>query len=293
MSDAAMGTEGAILCGGDRSAPWGCTFNGWEVQLFSAPSPQKDENQDSVAVLPVPEGLVVFVADGMGGHQDGTVASRLVIEGLVKSLRAALLAGTPIRNAVLDGIEAAHRSILALGSGAGSTVSAAILTNGRMRPVQVGDSMILLTGQRGKIKFNAVAHSPTGYAVEAGLLDPADALVHDDRHLVSNYVGFADLSIEMGAPCSLATRDTLVVASDGLSDNLSTEEILEIVRCGPLAGGAARLLERARSRMQVEAPGQPSKPDDLTFVLCRRAPGQNASGLDAPAGGAEGIRSAE
>ncbi|MGI9590762.1 MAG: PP2C family protein-serine/threonine phosphatase, partial [Myxococcota bacterium] len=81
---------------------------------------------------------------------------------------------------------------------------------------------ILLIGQRGRVKLQTVDHSPVGFAVEAGLLDADAALHHEDRHIISNFVGGADLRIEMGSGLHLAERDTLCLASDGLADNLRT-----------------------------------------------------------------------
>ncbi len=62
---------------------------------------------------------------------------------------------------------------------------------GALRPYHVGDSTNLLTGQRGKLEFAMISHSPTGYAMEAGVLGEEEALVHEDRHDVSNLLGAA------------------------------------------------------------------------------------------------------
>jgi serine/threonine protein phosphatase PrpC len=93
---------------------------------------------------------------------------------------------------------------------------------------------------------------------------------HEDRHLVSNMLGVPDMRIEVGSSRRLAPLDTLLVASDGLSDNLHTEEIIERIRRGPLADVARELVRDARRRMDKPAEGEPSKPDDLTFVGFRR-----------------------
>jgi serine/threonine protein phosphatase PrpC len=142
------------------------------------------------------------------------------------------------------------------------------LEAGRLRTYHAGDSMILVVGQRGRRKLQTVSHSPVGYAVEAGVLDEGDALHHDELHLISNMVGADDMRIEMGSPRALAPRDTVLLASDGLLDNVHLEEIVELVRRGPLADAARRLVEKSRARMAGLDPG-PSKPDDTTFILFR------------------------
>ena len=117
----------------------------------------------------------------------------------------------------------------------------------------------------------SVSHGPTGFAVEAGVLEPEAAVLHDERHVVSNMVGTRDMRIELGPSLHPAPRDTLLLASDGLTDNLYVDEIVETARRGPLARVAERLLRLARTRMTDAQPGEPSKPDDLSFVLFRRS----------------------
>jgi serine/threonine protein phosphatase PrpC len=111
-----------------------------------------------------------------------------------------------------------------------------------------------------------------GYAVEAGLLDHREAMHHEDRHLISNMVGAPDMRIEVGSLVRIAPRDTLVIASDGLFDNLHLEEIVQLVRRGPLAEVGALLLHTCQQRMAEPMADHPSKPDDLSFILFRRPP---------------------
>jgi serine/threonine protein phosphatase PrpC len=150
------------------------------------------------------------------------------------------------------------------------------IDDGTIRPYHVGDSEILVTGQRGRLKLQIVPHSPTGYGVESGLLDEEAAIVHEDRHFVSNVVGSREMRIEVGPTLRARPRDTVLLASDGLFDNLRQEEILEIVRCGPLAKVAEELAGRTRARMKGAEPR--GKPDDLTFVLWRPLPSSDAKG---------------
>jgi serine/threonine protein phosphatase PrpC len=101
------------------------------------------------------------------------------------------------------------------------------------------------------------------------MISEEEAIHHKDRHIVSNVVGTQDTHIEIGPRRQLAPRDTLLIASDGLFDNLHVEEIVEIIRKGPLAV-AARSLVASVTRRMVDSNGEnPSKPDDLTFVLFR------------------------
>ena len=118
--------------------------------------------------------------------------------------------------------------------------------------------------------MQTTAHSPTGFAVEAGFLDQRDALHHEERHLVSNFLGTSDMRIDMGTGVELRPRDTVLLASDGLTDNVHLDEIIERIRKGPLTEGARAVASLARHRMANGASKQPSKPDDLSLILFRK-----------------------
>lgn len=243
-----------------------------QVVVFTHRSPAKDTvNEDCAALIPYDDANgVLVIADGLGGLPGGSTASNLAIRRLKTSIEKAAQEQTPLREAILDGIERANRDILAQGSGAATTIAVVEIQSDRMRPYHVGDSMIVLSGQRGKKKLQSVAHSPVGYAVESGMLDVDEAVHHEERHLVSNVVGAPDMRIEVGATMRIAKRDTLILASDGLFDNLYLDEIVEVIRKGDLNSAALQLLELTRQRMNSEQAELPSHPDDLTFILYRR-----------------------
>ncbi|MAG56820.1 MAG: serine/threonine protein phosphatase [Planctomycetes bacterium] len=230
-------------------------------------------NEDAAALIPhgSGDGLLV-VADGVGGMRGGSQASGLTISRLATAVHSAWETERDLRNAVLDGVEAANTAVTELG-GAGSTLAVAEIQGRAVRPYHIGDASILVVGQRGRIKLQTVSHSPTGYAVEAGLLDGVEALHHEERHLISNMLGTPDMRIEVGSAIALADRDTVLLASDGLSDNLTTEEIIETIRKGPLEAAGRKLAALCGQRMDGEGGNTPSKPDDLTFILFRLQPG--------------------
>jgi serine/threonine protein phosphatase PrpC len=238
--------------------------------VYTHRSPDSDTvNEDSCAIVPYDEqsGILV-VADGAGGLPSGERASEIVVAALRSTVRKAAKAGGDLRTAVLDGIESASLKVAALGVGAGTTVAVAEISGSRLRTYHVGDSQIMVVGQKGKVKLTTKSHSPVGYAVEAGLIDRDEALTHRARHLVSNLVGMASMSIELGPPVELSPMDTLVVASDGLYDNLLEDEIADVCRKGQLLALARTLAAGCRERMLARQ--KPSKPDDLTFIAYRR-----------------------
>ena len=248
-------------------------FAGGSAALFSMRCPGKETpNEDSVVLIPTGEySGVLAIADGLGGAPAGKQASNLAIQCLASAVTGAVRRGSEVRAGILDGFECANEKVLALAIGAATTLTAVEFDGAFVRHYHVGDSMVLLTGQRGKVKMQSIPHSPVGYAVEAGLLDESDAMYHEDRHVISNFIGSTDMRIEVGSAVAIAPRDTLVLASDGLSDNLHLPEIIECVRKGPLASVARELASQVRKRMEGQDEDQPSKPDDLTFVAFRLA----------------------
>ena len=249
-------------------------FAGGSAALFSMRCPGKETpNEDAVAIIPTGvDSGVLAVADGLGGAPAGKQASYLAIQCLVRAVEEAAREGVEIRAGILNGFESANEDVLALALGAATTLTVVEFDGEFVRHYHVGDSIVLLTGQRGKIKMQSIPHSPVGYGVEAGLLDETDAMHHEDRHVISNVIGSADMRIEVGSAIKIAPRDTLLLASDGLSDNLHMPEIVECVRKGPLAAVTTDLARQARERMEWEGEGKPSKPDDLTFAIFRLSP---------------------
>jgi serine/threonine protein phosphatase PrpC len=249
----------------DRSLPHG------DVCVRSLRSPDKQtDNEDSAAIIQLgDDSLVLAVADGVGGSVAGREASNAAVRTLSRVLTQLPDETQQLRPAILDAVEEANKTVLGLARGAATTLVVAQLDATHLRSYHVGDSELLAVGQRGRIKQRVVPHSPTGFAVEAGLLDENEAVQHDQRHVLFNVIGSLEMRVEVGPALQLAVRDTVLLASDGLFDNLYIGEIVDAIRSGPLTAAADRLVARVQARMQGEGADQPCKPDDLTIVLFR------------------------
>ncbi len=266
-------TQASLYLGDDDLLVGHHEFAGGEVVVYSSRSPGKaTPNEDAAAVIPLGNGSgVLAVADGVGGLRGGREAAGIAVKRLVKSIQKPVNSEELLRTRILNAIESANQDVLGLGVGAGATLAVAEICDGMMRSYHVGDAAVMLVGQRGKIKFVTVPHSPIGLAVEAGFLNEEEAIHHEDRHLVFNMIGANDMHIDVGPSLQMAARDRVLVASDGLFDNLSTDEIVDRIRKGPLVDILGRLSADALTRMIKSLPGHPSKPDDLTFIVLRPA----------------------
>ncbi len=245
---------------------------GGHAIAYTCRDPYKEtDNEDTVALLPYgPAAAVFVVADGAGGLPAGKRASLTAVNTLAESLQVAMDKTTLLRTAILNGIEAANSAVLELANGSATTMTVITLEERLARSYQVGDSEAIVVGQRGLVKLQTTAHSPTGFAVEAGFLDQREALHHAERHIVSNFIGTTDMRIDVGAAVELDQNDTVLLASDGLMDNVHVDEIIEFVRKGPLSEALLSVVAQAEQRMKNARDGEPSKPDDLSLILFRK-----------------------
>jgi PPM family protein phosphatase len=264
-------TEALVVAGSSLAEPAIVTIDMGTIVAYTAAAPgrEAESNQDAIAVIPGDAVTLLAVADGLGGHRGGAEASRMLVHALHDAI-----AGVDrelVRAKILSALEDVDRMLAADPTAGASTVVVVEATRETVRSYHVGDAGAVLVGQRGRLKLRTVDHSPVGYGVAAGMLDEREAMHHDDRHLVSNAVGVANMRVEMGSELALAPKDTLVLGSDGLFDNLHLDEIVEIIRAGRLEAQAEAVITTCRERMTSVVEGVPSKPDDLSFILFRPA----------------------
>ena len=244
-----------------------------EVVVFSTRSPAKTtRNEDTLAWLAWPNALLVVLADGVGGQPGGGNASEFAVQVLVdrfKNVNDDQISVDVFRGGVLDAFERANLEIQQLGNGSATTLTALTLVDNSIRVFNVGDSSTLICGGKGRVKFENTAHSPTGYAVAAGVLDSDDALHHDERHLISNIVGSPEMHIDIGPVQKISPRDRIVVASDGLWDNMYVDEVNSAARVVPLYKAAGIISRTCKNRMAREGGQLPGHADDLSFVVIR------------------------
>jgi len=251
-------------------------FCGGQLTHFSRRCPTREAtpNEDAAcAIQRSNQSGIIAGADGVGGAAMGNRASAAAIQSLVHQLTPRTpKQSTGLRGEILDAIEKANREIVEWRSDSGSTLVAIEFAAGTIRSFHIGDSNAMLLSSRGRIKFATVGHAPIAIAVDIGMLDELEALLHEDRNLISNCLGSQEMRIEIGPPVSMATRDTLVVASDGLFDNLTSPEIAAAIATGNLQKRTREMAELVTERMAVhhDHPGIPGKPDDLTIVCFRR-----------------------
>lgn len=248
---------------------------GGEAAVFTSRSPSKTTpNEDVAAIVPCNnDSCVLIVADGMGGHLAGEVASLIAVRQMILAVNESQRDNTLLRSGIINGFERANEAVQAMGTGSGTTLAVVEISKNEVRPYHAGDSVVLVVGSRGKIKLETTSHSPVGFGLAAGLLNSSEAMEHAERHMILNAIGSPAMRIEIGSAIRLAARDTVLLASDGLTDNVTFDEAIVRIRKGKLCQCAHEITELAAQRMANPVDGRPSKPDDLTVLLFRRHSG--------------------
>ena len=241
---------------------------------ISTACPGRDINQDSSALIEVNDDLgVIIVADGMGGYEKGERASRMAIEIVEKKLKL-ISSGKKnmddVPTLVLEALDEAHQEIKNAKFQGGTTFSLSEIRSDFIRLYNLGDSFGLLLGSRGLVKYRTIDDSITGHGIESGLLSEEKALVHDEGHIITNALGLDDFRVEVSCRLIPAKTDFLFMASDGVSANLTTDQISEILASGPTEEKLKNLHQRVRELMLNES-SKVGSPDDLTcFLLAPR-----------------------
>lgn len=185
----------------------------------------REHNEDSLVVAPP----LFAVADGMGGHAAGEVASEIAVQVVSK-----LAPTTPDSQALGAAVEAANEAIIQAAfegrgrEGMGTTMTAALLEGERLVIAQVGDSRAYLLHQGGLQQLTR-DHSLMADMIEAGQLTPEEARVHPQRSVITRALGSAPHTRPDLYEINVEAGDRLLLCSDGLTTMLHDSEIEAIM----------------------------------------------------------------
>jgi protein phosphatase len=237
----------------------------------------RPENEDHIATSP-PLGVAVL-ADGMGGHQAGEVASRMAVDLTLQHFLDIFsrsthkpATGKPGKTTletrtVGDAIEIANTTIHAMArenteyAGMGSTVVITVFHDDKVCIGHVGDSRCYRFRQ-GKLEQLTHDHSVVEELVARGLMSRDEARVTVGKNLVTRALGVDPFVAADISEHTLQDQDIYLLCSDGLNDVLPDEEIERI-----LAGGLANLDETAH--LLVAVANERGGPDNISVILVR------------------------
>ncbi len=215
----------------------------------------RDHNEDSLAVSPP----LYVVADGMGGHAAGEVASEIAVNTIVAAAPAHADA-----QGLADAVVEANREVIEAShdergrEGMGCTVTAALLEGERLVIAQVGDSRAYLM-HKGELQQVTRDHSLMAELIEAGDITPEEARVHPKRSVITRALGSDPLMQPDIYELNVEAGDRLLLCSDGLSTMLTDDRIADTLgRIGDAQRCASQLVNEA-----IEAGGY----DNITVIV--------------------------
>ena len=217
-------------------------------------------NEDNFFADANPARGLFIVADGMGGHAAGEVASEMAVQIVARELQLVRdLRGDGVAQAVARAVKQANaaiyqRTIAEIDKqGMGTTVSVLLLANSRYLVGQVGDSRVYLL-REGALRQITKDHSYVQEQVDAGYLTPEQARYHPYSNVITRCVGASgEVEPDMYAG-EVRAGDVFLVASDGLTgmvDDRRLQQLLVFARVAGADGGRAdRGSERTRRARQ-------------------------------------------
>ena len=254
-----------------------------EAQTHAGMSGKNNEDRYAVTSFVLDEGeklpvLFAVLADGIGGHRAGEVAAELAVNHIMQVV--ARSDGRHIRRTIEQAVTEASDAIAAHSAsnenlkGMGATCAIAWIIGDKLYTAYVGDSRIYLL-RGGRIQQLTVDHTWVQEAIEKGILTPELAREHPNVHVIRRYLGSpeppdpdfrlkffdneGDRQAEENQGMQILPDDILLLCSDGLTDLVWNDEILEMVRTRPNLKEASRaLIDLANTR---------GGHDNITIVL--------------------------
>lgn len=239
---------------------------------------QREHNEDHLFALSLtiggersgaPIGLLM-VADGMGGHQYGEVASAIAVRTIagyiLRKLQPYLLDSSstlddPLQEIMRMAIAEAQRNVLQNAPGSGTTITAALVFGQQVTIAHVGDSRAYAFHEDGRIELLTRDHSLVKRLEELGQLSAEEALSHPQRNVLYRAIGQGDTLEPDIFTVPFPKAGHLLLCSDGLWGVVSEEKISTILRNTPDLYEAAQRL--------VQAANDSGGPDNISVILAR------------------------
>lgn len=229
------------------------------VSLQTDPGCQRELNEDQIffhrpddPALLKKKGLLVVVADGMGGHSAGEVASGMAVEIINRAyFDDAGKPGPALKNALQQANSEIHKASLAQDGlrGMGTTCTALVLQNGSAVSAHVGDSRLYLV-RGGQIYLMTEDHSEVMEMVKRGLISLEQARHHPDKNVILRAIG-SHPEVQVSTwdePFPTLEGDRFLLCSDGLYDLVEDDEIKHVIEQSVPAEACESLIALAKER---------------------------------------------
>jgi len=226
---------------------------------------------------------VMAVADGMGGHAGGEIASRRALGPIERLEGASHPAAEAASEALAEAIAEANRIVLEHGqanpelSGMGTTLTAAMIRQDRLHVAHVGDSRAYLLRDAQLTQLTS-DHTLVEQMVRDGRISRAEAAVHPHRSVLTRAIGIEHgIAVDTPPPVPLQPGDKVLLCSDGLTGQVDEGELARLL--GQHDEGAAAVAAL------IEAANAAGGPDNITVVLLQVGPADQTPATTAASDG--------
>jgi serine/threonine protein phosphatase PrpC len=246
---------------------------GLEIASLTDVGCQRENNEDSYGYWEPQDdadferlGRLAVIADGMGGHEGGQIASRIAVENVQQAYVNSAQADP--QNRLLEAFHEIHRHIQHHARqnpvllGMGTTCTAFALVGNHLYYAHVGDSRLYLLRGGNRLRLLTSDHTLVARLLETGAILPENADSHPQRHVLTSAVGVADdIDPDFSAePLVLQKSDVLLLCTDGLWGQISDSEIQQILSSKSSTDACRTLVQLAKKR---------GGPDNITLQIAR------------------------
>lgn len=201
---------------------------------------RRETNQDSFVTIPP----IFAVADGMGGHSAGEVASAAVVRRLAELGGSPRVSAADIDAVLADAVEDIELDAGDTDLGAGTTVTGVSLSTEdepTWRVFNIGDSRVYQYF-KGALSQITVDHSVVQHLIDSGAITPEEAETHPHANVITRAVGFGEQTVPDYTSLALIPGQRLLICSDGLTKELTDVGIQHFLATCETAEEAARTL---------------------------------------------------
>jgi serine/threonine protein phosphatase PrpC len=221
----------------------------------------RDGNEDRVGYSYGRDALLMVIADGMGGHQEGEVAAEIAVQEITRRFQQEARTGKVRRpfDFLVSSIQAAHRAIVAhadqhnLLECPRTTCVACIVQNGYAYWAHAGDSRLYVL-RRGTLVAATQDHSKVQQMIDAGQITVEQAARHPDRNKIFSCLGgVVPPHIDMGREIRLEAGDTVLLSTDGFWAQIPASILAQMLGRQTVTALLPGLLVEAQRRAQGES----------------------------------------
>ena len=212
--------------------------------------PVRENNEDALGSRQYEDGVLMIVADGLGAHNAGEVASTLAIEVMEREMSLAsgpVLSMKNLRHAVQQANLEVYQKAITVPElyRMGTAVIASAITGSTLFTAHIGDCRLYML-RNGVITQLTKDHTWVGERVQYGILTPEEARTHPNRHMLTRYLGYELLASIDFLKIDIQPGDILLQCSDGAYETMLDPELAEIIKSNTPEAACKTIIRKSR-----------------------------------------------